>query len=225
MLAIVPTRDELDALLEGLACLGLPVEPGVTGRLETWTALSLGLSLALGGLGKAQFAVQTQHLLDQRRWDLALCVGAAGALADAVEIGDIVVATETIEHDVRMAAGKPVPRFAGDAATLAASRVAVRAEFPIRVHFGGVASGDEDVVDSRRRSDCRSATGALAVAWEGAGGARACAFSGVPFVEIRGITDNANADGPRDFRLNVRLAMQNVAAFLRTVAESRAGSD
>ena len=43
-------------------------------------------------------------------------------------------------------------------------------------------------------------TGALAVAWEGAGGARACHFSGIPFLEIRGITDSADSDAASDFR-------------------------
>lgn len=91
---------------------------------------------------------------------------------------------------------------------------------PFKLHFGGIASGDEDVVDAKRRSECQQLSGALAVAWEGAGGARACAFSQVPFLEIRAIVDNANEDGPRDFRVNLRMAMQNLAQVLRAFAKS-----
>jgi len=50
----------------------------------------------------------------------------------------------------------------------------------------------------------------LAVAWEGAGGARACRFSGVPFIEIRGITDRANSQAPADFQMNLASAMRHL---------------
>jgi adenosylhomocysteine nucleosidase len=52
------------------------------------------------------------------------------------------------------------------------------------------------------------------VAWEGAGGARAAAFSGVPFIEVRGITDTADHAASRDFAMNLPLAMANVARLL-----------
>jgi adenosylhomocysteine nucleosidase len=52
------------------------------------------------------------------------------------------------------------------------------------------------------------------VAWEGAGGARACAFSGVPFVELRGITDTADHNAPADFKTNLRIAMASAAALV-----------
>ncbi len=83
-----------------------------------------------------------------------------------------------------------------------------------RVHFGPIASGDEDIVDVARGQELRETTGAVAVAWEGAGGARACLFSGTPFVEIRGVTDNANHTAPADFETNLELAMDNLAALI-----------
>jgi adenosylhomocysteine nucleosidase len=52
------------------------------------------------------------------------------------------------------------------------------------------------------------------VAWEGAGGARACKFSQVPFVEIRGVTDKADHSAPSDFESNLALAMNNIAALI-----------
>ena len=52
------------------------------GRLPVVQFPDLGVTLARGGLGKVQFAVQTQHLLDTcSDWDLIVCAGAAGALA------------------------------------------------------------------------------------------------------------------------------------------------
>lgn len=61
--------------------------------------------------------------------------------------------------------------------------------------------------------------GALAVAWEGAGGARACVFSGLPFLEIRGITDSADHRAPVEFEQNLEKAMANIAILIRSWLE------
>jgi adenosylhomocysteine nucleosidase len=62
-----------------------------------------------------------------------------------------------------------------------------------------------------RKNELRAKTGAIAVAWEGAGAARACTFSNLPFAEIRGITDSANQNTRNDFFKNLRLVMSNLA--------------
>ena len=79
-------------------------------------------------------------------------------------------------------------------------------------------------MDGDRRETLHERTGALAVAWEGAGGARACQFSGIPFVEIRGITDRADSDAALDFEENLREAMANVAILLTRWLYRRVGS-
>ncbi len=66
-------------------------------------------------------------------------------------------------------------------------------------------------------------TGALAMAWEGAGGARACQFSAMPFVEIRGVTDGANSRAAGDFRAHLATAMRNVATLIVTWLRQRDG--
>jgi adenosylhomocysteine nucleosidase len=58
------------------------------------------------------------------------------------------------------------------------------------------------------------------VAWEGAGGARACQFSGLPFVEIRGVTDSANSTASADFARNLHHALCNVAAVITLWAKA-----
>jgi hypothetical protein len=77
------------------------------------------------------------------------------------------------------------------------------------VHFGPIASGDEDIVTVERQQELHRRTGALVAAWEGAGGARACQFSARPFVEMRGVTDGVNSSAAADFRANLKTAMEN----------------
>lgn len=215
ILVVTPLPLEFDALIEGCAGLGCRIERSLLGRLPITLLPDLGLSVARGGVGKAQFAVHTQHLLDSAAWDMVLCAGTAGALSPEVAVGDIVVGAVTIEHDYnnRMVQ-RPKPRFEGDAAALAALRHVHPAPNSFRVHFGPIASGDEDVVEATRRDRLHESTGALCVAWEGAGGARACAFSQTPFLEIRGLTDQANHLAVVDFQANLRLAMTHIARLL-----------
>jgi adenosylhomocysteine nucleosidase len=214
-LVMMPLRKELEFVLGAYTRLEHRALGSALGRLQVVRLPELGLTLASGGTGKAQFALQTQHLLDtDHGWGLVVCAGAAGALADEVLVGDVVVATATLEHDYQNKFNsRPMPRFEGAPAAIAELRL-VSAQQPFGVHFGTVASGDEDVVDHARRLALCRQTKALAVAWEGAGGARACRFSQVPFLEIRGITDTAGSTAPSDFDQNLELAMTNLVTLL-----------
>lgn len=214
--AVVPVQSEADFLVQAITKEAYQGENAQIGRLPVTHLPGLGLTLACGGLGKVQFRVQTQYLLDMcSDWDLVLCADAAGALVDWLAVGDVLVATETVEHDIRNQFGEPLlPSFLGDAAAVAEPRSLAPLCPSFQVHVGPVARGDEDVVDCDRRRTLHERTGAVAVAWEGAGGARACRFSGIPFVEIRGITDRADSDAALDFEKNLRGAMANVALLL-----------
>jgi len=193
ILILTPIKEENQALARFLVRQpGVVVEEMTLGRIPARRFPSLGLLLACGGLGKAQFALQAQHLVDQcPEISTLVCAGAGGSLAEGVRAGEVVVATETVEHDaIYKFARRPLPRFSGDEQLVARLREAA-AGAPFKVHFGAVASGDEDVADRQRAGEIRRKTGALAVAWEGAGGARVARFNALPYLELRGITDSA----------------------------------
>ncbi|MFA5189379.1 MAG: 5'-methylthioadenosine/S-adenosylhomocysteine nucleosidase [Verrucomicrobiia bacterium] len=212
ILAIVPTQDEFHYFLQACLEKSYQADTAFTGKLPVTHFPALGIAVACGGLGKTQFAVQTQHLIDLAHWDWVICAGAAGALVESISVGDVVVATETVEHDIRNKFGKPMlPRFGGAKTILEHCHQTLPASSAFKVHFGCVASGDEDVVESERRKALHLQTGALAVAWEGAGGARACQFSDVPYLEVRGVSDSANGKAALDYEKNLPLVMSNVA--------------
>lgn len=215
-LIVMPLQKELDGFLQGCASQNVIMTEGKTGRLPSVELPDYNLTLACGGLGKAQFGVQTQHLLEQGvDWGLMVCAGAAGGLADRVAVGDIVIGSETIEHDINNKFGPPrLPRFMASEAVVNALNAVALTDSTFKVHTGPIAAGDEDVVDLDRRAALVARTGALAVAWEGAGGARACQFSQVPFIEIRGITDGADSTAAADFKSNLAFAMHNLATFI-----------
>lgn len=215
-LIVFPLQEELDLFLHHSRNDGLAWTTSRIGRLQVFKTGEPAITLAAGGTGKAQFALQTQHLLDSAPgWDLVICAGAAGALVDNVTIGDVVVATATIEHDYRNRFNeRPLPRFEGYHAALQALGRIQPIGATYGIHLGPVASGDEDIMASDRRQQLYRQTGGLAAAWEGAGGARACAFSNTPYLELRGITDAADHAAASAFEDNLNLAMSHVADLL-----------
>ena len=139
------------------------------------------LIVALGGHGKVQMGVHTRYLLDTIDGiDIAIAAGAAGALSPELAIGDVVIAERIVEHDyTERFDSEPLPEF--DASAELVSRL-IGAISPSGFAFrqGVIASGDEDVIDVERGIELANKTGAIAVAWEGAGIARACDLTNIP---------------------------------------------
>jgi adenosylhomocysteine nucleosidase len=217
LLVVAPEAEEAEALLAEFERAGVHAQETRTGRITCAWLPALDMFVGVGGNGKAQFGVQAQHLIDHSpRAEVLVCVGAAGSLAEPVRVGDLVVATASVEHDVKERfSPRPLPRHEVDPRVLDELVRAARAsEFPFAVHFGPVASGDEDVVDASGAERVRSATQALCVAWEGAGGARAARFSGLAFVEVRAISDRADAHAAASFRENLREVVPHAARLL-----------
>lgn len=216
ILLVMPIQEEIDEFLRACVERGLDIDENDVGKLTTADIPSLSLTVAQGGLGKVQFAVQTQYLLDTgKNWGLVICAGAAGALVNDLSIGDVIVATQTIEHDIHNRFGRPLlPRFQSAETIVDDLKRVQLSTNSVKIWFGPIASGDEDVVDANRRRELHQQTDALAVAWEGAGGARACKFSDVPFVEIRGITDGADFNAAESFRVNLEIAIKSVASLI-----------
>jgi adenosylhomocysteine nucleosidase len=213
---LTPLHEEHDLFLKALTQRGFDCQNTNIGKLPAKVFPQLKLTLVRGGHGKTQFGIHTQHVLDHaNRFDLVICAGAGGALAEGVNVGDVVIGTTTVEHDYNLKfVRRPLPRFEGDAKAISSVQRLAIGNGLFGLHFGVIASGDEDVIEATRGEDIRERTGGLIVAWEGVGGARACKFSGVPFLEIRGATDTANHTAPGDFETNLELVMSNIAAVV-----------
>ena len=214
-LIVTPLQEEYNDLHASLSALGVDSHPDKIGKLDIHRFPALNVTLARGGHGKTQFGIQTQYLLDHAQYDLVICAGAAGALTPEVNVGDLIVATSTLEHDYNLKfAKRPNPQFQGDAKSIAQIQALSLADTDFQVHYGVMASGDEDVIEAERRRELHQLHNALTVAWEGVGGARACAFNEIPYLELRGATDTANHEAPVVFYVNLKIVMRNIASLL-----------
>lgn len=213
---LIPLPEELSILLAGLEQCGWQKRKLHLGNLEVFEFKEFDLLIALGGHGKTQFGIQAQYLFCQEpQIQLLVCAGAAGALSRSLKIGDIVAATATVEHDYNLKfVSRPLPRFIADTQILNILQELPKTDFNFSTHFGAIASGDEDVVTLSRGQKLAQTTGCIAVAWEGAGGARACKFSQKRFVELRGVTDTADRNAATDFEVNLVTAMTNLTQLV-----------
>lgn len=221
LLIIVPQVEELQPLLDSYRAHGFTTSLTAIGRIECFRIDSLATVIAVGGHGKTQLALQTQHLVDRcPELSAVVCAGGAGTLSEDLRFGDVVVGTCSVEHDYKLRfVRRPLPRFAADNGHIDAFRNAAKdRHFRFRVHFGAIASGDEDIVDPVRSRQLRDDTGALCAAWEGSGAARVAAFNGLKFVEVRTITDGADSNSAVDFHVNLKLTIPNITDVIGQVA-------
>ena len=214
---ITPIAEEFAGILKAFDHCWQSHKTKPVGRIEVCEYRAGEVIVVQGGHGKVQFGVITQHLLDSYSdLSLVICAGVAGSLTRAISVSDVVIGTATVEHDFNSNSLEgPLPTLDGSAQHIASLRQMNNLGMSsFRVHFGTIASGDEDVTDPMRASELHSRTGALAVAWEGAGGARAAAFSKVPFLEIRGISDMADHDFSSTWMDTLPTAIRNVAVVI-----------
>jgi 5'-methylthioadenosine/S-adenosylhomocysteine nucleosidase len=162
------------------------------------------------GEGNVAAAVVAQRAIEVFRPRAVLLVGVAGALSDAIGLGDVVVATRVYAvHGGKEEDGRFYARPRAFEAGHALLNLAVRLDAGriwqsegldgsaagFRVHFKPVASG-ETVVNSREGSLAalvrQHYNDAVAIEMESAGVAQAAHAAEVPMLTIRGISDRAD---------------------------------
>lgn len=216
-LILCPLVLELKFFLQSLDEKKIAYTERQVGPLKVYECQELKWLIAQGGHGKTQFAVHTQFLIHQLEIvEQIICAGCAGGLVHGVKVYDLVIAEKTIEHDFQLRFFKrPDPEFPADKSLVSKlQQAAKKLDNTFQIHTGIIASGDEDIVDKARAEELITQTKAIAVAWEGAGGARACKLSQIPYVELRGITDGADANVMPNFEKDLKIVMSNIVQLL-----------
>lgn len=231
----------VSALPDELAALDAALH---TTRTETWAGRTLRFGrlgnedvvLTLAGVGKVAAAITTSVLLDRFDVRALLFTGVAGGLAPGVNVGDVVVGRDFLQHDMDASPLFPrweVPltgrsRFAADAAwaqrlaqasaQVLAQPQAALAGFGIqapRLHQGLIVSGDRFVSSADECATLRrELPDALAVEMEGAAIAQVCADFDRPFAVLRTISDRADDQAHVDFP---RFLSQVAAGYSRDI--------
>ncbi len=185
--------------------------------------------LALSGIGKVAAATTATALIERFGVARIVFTGVAGGVGDGVQVGDVVVAHDYLQHDMDASPlfprwelpGYGRTRLACDAQVtdllsravdsclldLGTGALAALGGAPAgapRRHTGLVASGDWFVSTATGARALREALRAsdhdvLAVEMEGAAVAQVCADYGIPFGAVRTVSDRADDAAHVDF--------------------------
>lgn len=191
--------------------------------------------LGLSRIGKVAAATTATTLITCLGVHRIVFTGVAGGIGSSVKVGDVVVATEFVQHDLDASPIFPryeVPLygktcFACDSALtemlFEASRKALAETMQghAQLHRGLIASGDRFVsaADESRgiqRALHEAGLDVLAIEMEGAAVAQVCFDFGVPFAAVRTISDRADDQAHVDFPMFVADVASGYAQSIMT---------
>ena len=161
------------------------------------------------GIGKVNAAVCTQILVDEFKADVIINTGIAGSLNAQIDIGDIVISTDVLHHDMDAVnfGYEPgqIPQMdvfsfaANEELVELAEQVCHEVNPEINVFRGRIVSGDQFVADKAVKERITSLFHGFCTEMEGAAIAQASYLNGVPFVILRAISDKADDSATEDY--------------------------
>lgn len=178
--------------------------------------------LSRGGIGKVNAAMTATYLILQGATRV-IFTGVAGGVDPELRVGDIVVSTDLVQHDVdvtplgyeRGTIPDETPAWqANEQLTELAMQAAADIE-GIQAKAGRIASGDQFIASAEGVQFLASQFGAACAEMEGAAVAQVCARAGVPFVVIRSISDTADHAAKVDYRTFMPLVAKHAKQVVR----------
>lgn len=178
------------------------------------------------GIGKVNAGICAQILVDRFQVDTLINTGIAGSLDARIDIGDMVISTDALHHD--MDATKfgdelgQVPRMdtlsfpADETLVQKAVQANEKANPDIHTFTGRIASGDQFVASKEVKERIVENFHPLCVEMEGAGIAHAAYLNNISYVIIRAISDKADNSATMDYPTFERKA---IAHSVRLVKE------
>ena len=161
------------------------------------------------GVGKVNAACCTQALIDQFPVSCVINTGIAGSLQAKIDIGDIVLSTDAVEHDMDVAAlgyqpGKipdmEVSAFAADDRLRQIAKESCEKVNPdIHVYEGRVVTGDQFISSKEKKAWLTDTFDGCCAEMEGAAIAHAAYLNQIPFLVVRAISDKADDSAQMDY--------------------------
>lgn len=179
------------------------------------------------GIGKVNAGICAQILVDMYKVSVIINTGIAGSLNAEINIGDIVLSEDALQHDMDTSAfGDPVgviPRM--DCSTFKADENLIKiAETActevlsgINVFTGRVLSGDQFISGREKKDWLVENFAGYCTEMEGAAIAHAAYLNNVPFLIIRAISDKADDSAHMDYPAFETMAIDNSVKLLKAM--------
>ena len=179
-----------------------------TARLTSGTLQGSKVIVARSGVGKVNAAACAQTLA-MLGVSCIINTGTAGAVGENLRIGDYVVATSCVQHDVDVShfgfelghiPGFPGKAFEADSTLRTILADTVTKQTGNSPFEGCVISGDRFISDTEEKRHLSQTFGALCCDMEAAALAQVCTLANIPFAIVRVISDLADGSGPENYR-------------------------
>lgn len=181
------------------------------------------------GMGKVNAGICAQTLISQFGVNAVINTGVAGSLNAEINIGDIVISKDAVQHDydvsaIGFAKGE-IPytglyAFPADEALVSAARQAVKTSAPdIGIFEGRICSGDQFIASKEQKQKIIDTFGGLCAEMEGAAIAQVCWLNKVPFVILRAISDKADDSEEVSFEIFAARAAKVCADAVREMIQ------
>lgn len=185
------------------------------------------------GIGKVNAGMCTQILADRFAISAVINTGIAGSLRNEINIGDIVLSTDTVQHDMD-ASGfgykvGQIPRvdtysFPADETLRNLALECNKAVNPeIQAFTGRVVSGDQFISDKAKKQWLIENFDGSCTEMEGAAIAQAAYLNGIPYLVIRAISDKADDSAGMDYQVFEEQAIRHSVNLLLEMASRYEG--
>lgn len=179
------------------------------------------------GIGKVNAGICAQILADKFNVDKIIHTGIAGSLDAQIDIGDVVVSTDLVEHDMDATLfGDPlgqVPRmdtfsFPADPELVEKAVAANEEANPdIKTFTGRIVSGDQFVSSPEVKEKLVAHFQAKCTEMEGAAVAHAAYLNKISCVIIRAISDKADNSATMDYPTFEKLAIERSVRLVKNL--------
>lgn len=185
------------------------------------------------GVGKVNAAICTQILADEFGVDAIINTGIAGSLRAEINIGDVVISTDVLHHDMDAAgfgyAPGQIPQMdvfsfpADENLRELAKTVCKKVNPEIGVFEGRVVSGDQFISERAAKERIASMFSGFCTEMEGAAIAQTAYLNQIAFVIIRAISDKADDTARMDYEVFEKMAVDHsvhlILGLLREAGE------
>ena len=161
------------------------------------------------GIGKVNAAMCTQILADIYSVTGVVNTGIAGSLKAEIDIGDIVLSSDALQHDMDATGFGYEPGQIPRVETLAfkadeglinlAEECCSRVNPDIHTFVGRVVTGDQFISVKEKKKWLSDTFGGYCTEMEGAAIAQACYLNSIPFLIVRAISDKADDSASVDY--------------------------
>ena len=161
------------------------------------------------GIGKVNAAMCTQILADIYKVEGVVNTGIAGSLKAEIDIGDIVLSSDALQHDMDATGFGYEPGQIPRVETLAfkadeglihlAEECCSKVNPDIHTFVGRIVTGDQFVSGKEKKQWLVDTFAGFCTEMEGAAIAQACYLNSIPFLIVRAISDKADDSATVDY--------------------------